>query len=371
MSEGKQFVRTLHQLGYRGHHELQGESFDWLFEYDEVKHFLQWFCENINEDNNVNEEQFKEFKEIEASGKAILDGKQLLDAIKDMESSDGDMTDDKLKEEIARLRQCKKSTQERKEKLAQQRNVLSMHHTALTHRLARMSQVHATTKQELKRHSDTYAADNMQMNNCLDRLGGNVSDLCQLYSQISPTPSASRAMQNSDDANFLCQVSLNKYFTDEEKFTNELTQYTKKQFFKDIGQIAGEPDTSRYSFLDIGSPTSLILHGENEDVFRKECKELSRLQSEYPASLYRNIKAKAKCKGLEAGLKSSEQYLQALTQNPYPKNESEFRQHLYENQSKLQHVKRKAAVLYESHLPMLVRKLKSCRQPEYFREIMI
>ncbi|XP_077981905.1 HAUS augmin-like complex subunit 3 [Glandiceps talaboti] len=357
MNEGKDFVRTLHKLGYKSQHELQGENFDWLFEVDGVADFLHWFCENLNEDNYVSKKELEKFKVIKSSGKVILEGQELQDALQDIQSADVHLTDDKLREEIARLERHKKQCQERKAKLVQHRNKLSMHHTAISHRLAKMSLVEASAKKELHEQSEKTQTDNLQTNISSERLSKGVSDLCGLYTQSTPNATYNRACHDLENAYFLSQVSLEMYFREEEVFTQELTKYTKKQFFKDIGQIAGGSDMSSYSFLDVRSPTGVILHGENEEVFKRECKELARIQSEYPVGLYRNIKAQVQSQSTEAALKYLEQKSVTLQQNSNPRTESELRQQLHEAETKLQHVKRRATMLNEMQLKSLVHKI--------------
>ena len=45
-----------------------------------------------------------------------------------------------------------------------------------------------------------------------------------------------------------------------------------------IADVAGHHSGSRYSFLEINDPDSLLVAGQREDVILDECRELRRLQ---------------------------------------------------------------------------------------------
>lgn len=89
--------------------------------------------------------------------------------------------------------------------------------------------------------------------------------------------------QHGHSKPFLSQISYDDFFDSEEKFTSELTLYTKKQFFEvkygnlgftwtyfdhlyplllqGIADMAGRGDKSRYDLLEISDPTSLLIRG--------------------------------------------------------------------------------------------------------------
>ena len=66
-----------------------------------------------------------------------------------------------------------------------------------------------------------------------------------------------------EKATFVSQLSLDEYHKAEEIFTNELTKYTKKQFFEGIAELANGSEKSRYTFLEISDPATLLIKGEN------------------------------------------------------------------------------------------------------------
>ena len=64
------------------------------------------------------------------------------------------------------------------------------------------------------------------MNNCLSSLTATVKELTSLY-QISGVDTAAQ-----EKSVFLSQLNLDENFRDEEKFTQQLHAYTKRQFFE-------------------------------------------------------------------------------------------------------------------------------------------
>ena len=71
----------------------------------------------------------------------------------------------------------------------------------------------------------SYNIHMFQMNSSLDRLSSTSSQLVGLYHRSTGDE------KDSHDAPFLSQQSLQEYHHAEEWFTQELTAYTKKQFF--------------------------------------------------------------------------------------------------------------------------------------------
>ena len=57
---GQRFLETLRQLGYPKTDELDAESFDWMFENDDILPFLEWFSDNIHASNLLHPKELKE-----------------------------------------------------------------------------------------------------------------------------------------------------------------------------------------------------------------------------------------------------------------------------------------------------------------------
>ena len=57
---GNKFVEALSRVGYPGSSEIDGCSFDWIFEFDAVVPFLDWFCEEVQADNRLDPKDVNE-----------------------------------------------------------------------------------------------------------------------------------------------------------------------------------------------------------------------------------------------------------------------------------------------------------------------
>lgn len=55
MSQGKRMLRALSRIGYprADEFDIEGDDFEWWFDYEPLVPFLEWFCENIHESNVV------------------------------------------------------------------------------------------------------------------------------------------------------------------------------------------------------------------------------------------------------------------------------------------------------------------------------
>ena len=75
----------------------------------------------------------------------------------------------------------------------------------------------------------TIVVSSFQINSSLEKPTGCVSELSSLYHRAAADPEAGQGQEN---AAFLSQLPLEDYHKMEEKFTQELTSFTKKQFFE-------------------------------------------------------------------------------------------------------------------------------------------
>ena len=64
MSQGKRFLRALSRIGYPKANEYEGDNFEWLFDCESLTPFLEWFCENIHEENVLSHDDLKRWVKI-------------------------------------------------------------------------------------------------------------------------------------------------------------------------------------------------------------------------------------------------------------------------------------------------------------------
>ncbi|XP_022105406.1 HAUS augmin-like complex subunit 3 [Acanthaster planci] len=356
MSGGRRLVEALQRISFGESHGLQIEGFDWMFDDEVVTPFLDWFCDNVGPSNLLSDREIREFKILESSGEGILEGDQLEDALKNASVPDEteELSPEMLRDGILQMEEELKAAQLRKERLLQQRNKLSVHHTRLTHKLTKMGLVESATKNHYKKKLEQSQTDNVQMNTALERLSQATKDLLQLYHRIDGMNSDSDPSNTSHDAVFLSQQPLDHYHHTEERFTQELTGFTKKQFFEGIAELVGHDEGSRYQILDISNPSSLAIRGEKQHVTNSDCKELARLQALYPTSQRRCIKAQVEEARLLAACNFTGDKLQSLTHQGYSSSVTELSERLKEVQSKFQSIQRIGAKVAETDLYDLI-----------------
>ncbi|PFX19845.1 HAUS augmin-like complex subunit 3 [Stylophora pistillata] len=225
---------------------------------------------------------------------------------------------------------------------------LSLHHTGLTHKLSKLSGVVQEHKQKYKSSLESSQTDNTQMNSTLKQLEESVSQMVALYGGQEG---------GNDSESFLSQLPYDSYYTSEERFTGELTAYTKKQFFEGIAEMAGGQEKSRYELLEISDPSTLLVRGENNEVNLNDCEELARLQSVYASSESRRIHNMATATGVTAAVKAAEEKLRNSSWETNTPSSDMLSAKLTEAQKALSQVKMEIGELTEKALPGLVQEL--------------
>lgn len=345
MSQGKRIVRALSRIGYPKAEEFEGDSLEWLFDCESLVPFLEWFCENIHETNVLSQEDLTRFDELRSSGASILENDQVEKTLSTLLHEEEQFSNETLRNEVSTLEKEMQLMQQRLQKIVSQRNKLSLHHAGLTHKLSKLSSVVQESKQKYKAILESRQADNAQMNSALEKLEQSVSEMTALYAG------------QEGSSSFLSQLAYDNYYASEERFTEELTAYTRKQFFEGIAEMAGREEKSRYELLEISDPSTLLVRGENDEVKLNDCQELARLQSVYASSETKRIHNMAAAVGVTTALKAAEGKLKSLSWETNPPGTEKLSAKLLEVQKALSQVKMEIGELTEQVLPGLVQEL--------------
>ncbi|XP_060080706.1 HAUS augmin-like complex subunit 3 [Ylistrum balloti] len=343
---GRQFVDTLIQLGYPKAESLDPQSFEWMFEGDGVAPFLDWFCNNVGNTNVLHPKDIQEYEKLRDSEEGILQGSQLEEALRSVTVGEEDnLTDDQLRKAINQTEHDLRIKKKRKQVLIQKRNKLSLHQTSLSHRLSKVKSTEAKVKSQFKHCKEQCRTDSTQMNANVENLVRSVEDLHNLY----------KSDNGNNSPNFLSQISLGEYANAEEKFSQELTAFTKKQFFEGISEIAGEEEeVSRYQILEISDPDSLLIRGERQEVNLSECKELARIQDLYPKSESKRIDALMKNTVASQCLKCAENLLHSIQAGQFGTNIQDINKQCQERHENVSQVNRDLYKLRETDIPSLI-----------------
>ncbi|XP_063962481.1 HAUS augmin-like complex subunit 3 [Lytechinus pictus] len=346
MNYGKKLKETLKRLDYPEAHELQAEAFDWLFENDAIAPFLDWFIDNVGPANVLSSQEITEFHALESSGDGVLEGEKLDIALKSSNTGDDDddLSPEKLKEDIEAMEEELHRAQKNRKSLLQLRNKLSLHHTALTHQITKLTPVESQTEHQYKTMLENSQEDNIKVNSSLDDLNKTITELVALSAKSLDT----------QHAPFLSQQPLQAIHQSEEGYTQALKHFTKRQFFEGIAQLAGYSEGSRYELLEVSEPGSLVIRGEQGHVTKADSEELSRLKMIYPTSQRGYMKAVLEESRVAAAHRLAEKRLDSISHQVYPRDVHNLSEKLEQCERQKNAALNQAVHIWENDIPRLL-----------------
>ncbi|KAM7159425.1 HAUS augmin-like complex subunit 3 isoform 2-T4 [Molossus nigricans] len=301
MSCGKDFVETLKKIDYPKADVLNGEDFDWLFETVEYQSFLKWFCGTVNEQNVLSEEELEAFSILQKSGKPILEGAALDEALKTCKTSNlkTPTLDDK---ELEKLENEVQTLQKLKNLKIQRRNKCQLMTSITRHKSLRLNAKEAAATKKLKHSQGILIAMITKIKNELQALTDGVAKLMMFFRPLN-------LGQGTNPLVFLSQFSLEKYLSQEEQSTAALTLYTKKQFFQGIHELVESSNEENFQLLDIQAPSTC----DNQEILEERRLEMARLQLAYICAQHQLIHLKARNLSMKSSIKWAEENLHRLT----------------------------------------------------------
>ena len=342
-SPGERLVDCLSTLGYPKVNDLRGDSLDWIFEHEQTVPFLEWLCDSVNESNVLSQEEIEQYEVLVSSGAGILEGKQLEQSLTNTSHTEDYISPKIIRDEIESFSQLSTRLSKNLQNLEFQKNKLSLHHARLSHKLTQVRKTEGDAKLKYKRCLQQSQTDNKQINGVKSEVAEALSKLTALHSQQG----------DSQAAPFLSEQSFDEHLAAEEKFTAELTAYTRKQFFEGIAEITGQEGTSRYELLEISDPTNLLIRGESQNVTLNDCREIARLQSVFVCREGKRIDHEAMSVGIAAALNHAER----KAQNILRQDTATLDQKMQEVQRSLAQNRKDIIELTDKELPNLLREV--------------
>ncbi|NWU61046.1 HAUS3 protein, partial [Pterocles burchelli] len=306
MSCGNDFVETLKKIGYPKADELNGEDFDWLFEFSEDKSFLEWFCGNVNEQYVVSEKELQDFDNLLESGKPILEENALdevLKTLKPMDSKNSSQEDEE--EELKRLEDELQTLQKLKKLQIHRHDKLQMMVSAKSHTLQTLKSKEEEAHKDLKQGLQVFTAANNKLSNELLSLTDAAKKLASFF-----TASDSEQGSGPHPA-FFSQLSLDKYLSQEEQSTAALTSYLKKHFYQGPSEWVESSHEDSFQLLDISKQVTC---DETNEVCG-EIQEMARLQTAYICAQHQLIQMQVKEESMNSAIKCAESMLQSLNKD--------------------------------------------------------
>ncbi|XP_014822194.1 PREDICTED: HAUS augmin-like complex subunit 3 [Calidris pugnax] len=304
MSCGKDFVETLKKTGYPKADELNGEDFDWLFESLEDKSFLEWFCGNINEQHGVSEKELQDFDSLLESGKLVLEGNALDEALKTLNPMDSKSSsqEEEKEEELKNLEDELQALHKLKKLQIHRHNKLQMMISANSHTLQTLKNREEEARKDWREGLQVSTEANNELNNEL-------LSLMDATKKLSSVFTASDSEQGSGPHPvFFHQLSLDKYLSQEEQKTAALTSYVNKHFSEGISEWV---ENSQEGSLQRADASQQVTCDEANEVC-EESQEIARLQTAYICAQYQLIQTQAKEESMNSAKKCMESMLQSL-----------------------------------------------------------
>lgn len=309
MSCGKDFVETLKKLDYPRAEVLSGEDFDWLFETVEGRSFLGWFCGTANEQNVVSGADREAFRSLQTSGKPVLEGAALDEALKTCNASSlktpapDDRDLERLEDEVRTLQKVKHLKIQRRH----QRQLMA---SAAGHKSLRLNAKEEEAAKKLKQSQGTLNAVTAKMKGELQALADGVAALMVFFRP-------SDWGQGRSPPVFLSQISLEKYLSQEEQCTAALTLYTKKRFFQGVQEVFESSNEENFQLLDLQAPSIY----DNQEILEERRLEMARLQLAYVCAQHQLIHLKARNLSMKSSIKWAEENLHSFTSKVSMRNE--------------------------------------------------
>ncbi|KFR10864.1 HAUS augmin-like complex subunit 3, partial [Opisthocomus hoazin] len=317
MSCGKDFVETLKKIGYPKADELNGEDFDWLFESSEDKLFMEWFCENVNEQHVVSEKELQDFDSLLESGKPILEGNALdevLKTLKPMDSKHGSQEEEEEEEEeeLKKLEDELQTLQKLKKLQIHRHNKLQMVVSANSHILQTLKSKEVEAHKDLKEGLEEFTVANNKLNNELLSLIDAAKKLASLFT-------ASDSEQGSGPHPvFFSQLSLDEYLSREEQSTAAFTSYLKKDFYQGMSEWVENSHEDSFQLLDISKQVPC----DETNQVCEVSQEMARLQTAYICAQHQLIQMQAKEESMNSAIKCAESMLQSFNSKDTGKQEN-------------------------------------------------
>ncbi|NXR21479.1 HAUS3 protein, partial [Cinclus mexicanus] len=306
MSCGKHFVETLKKIGYPKADELNGEDFDWMFEFSEDKSCLEWFCGNINEKHLVSEEELQDFDNLLQCGKPVLEGNALDEVLKTLEptsSTNSSQEEDREEEEeVKKLENELQTLQKLKNLQIHRHNKLQLVVTTNSHVLQTFQSREEEARKNWKEGLEVFTAANKKLDNELQSLTAAVKKFASFFT----APGSEQGLDTHPV--FFSTLSLDKYLSVEEQSTAALASHIKKYFYKGAFECTEVSHEGSFQLEDF---IKQVPFDETDEVC-EERQEVARLQAAYICGQNQLIQLQAQEEGMNSTLKCAESLRQSL-----------------------------------------------------------
>ncbi|KAI3932712.1 hypothetical protein MKW98_012683 [Papaver atlanticum] len=303
MSHGGKLCNVLGELGYEGHDKLDPDSFEWPFQYEEVRPLLDWICSSLRPTNVLSTSDLSMYEQFLQEGK-LLEGEDLdfaydsisafssrrdnQEAVFGAEEGLKDIRDatQAYKSEALELQKQLRHLQSQFDLLAGQASTL------IQGRRARMGATSVVSGQ-LTAIDDKLSARNLEMNAVLGRIASTTQELAHYHS-------------GDEDGIYLAYSDFHSYLMGDTACTKELNQWYVKQFEKGPFRLVAEEGKAKSSWVTLEDNSNCLVR-DSEKSHHQRVAELQRLRSIFGTSERQWVEAQvenAKQQAILVALKS-------------------------------------------------------------------
>ncbi|XP_008794030.2 AUGMIN subunit 3 isoform X1 [Phoenix dactylifera] len=278
---GAQLCAVLGELGFDGHDALDPDSFEWPFQYEEVRPLLDWICSSLRPSNVLSPSELAQYEQFLQDGK-LLEGED-LDSAFDSISAFSSRRDNQeavfgAEERLIDIREAKLAYKaevlELQKQLARQQSqfdLLAGQASALIQgRRARVAATSAVNGQ-LMVLDEKLSARNLEMNAVLGKIASTAQELAHYH-------------RGDEDGIYLAYSDFHTYLIGDLACTKELNQWFSKQFDKGPLRLVAEEGKSKCSWVSLDDITNCLIRGDSEKSHHHRVAELQRLRSIFATS---------------------------------------------------------------------------------------
>ncbi|XP_042037545.1 AUGMIN subunit 3-like [Salvia splendens] len=277
---GARLCGLLSELGYGGGPgSLDPDSFEWPFQYDDVRPILDWLCSSLRPSNVLSPSELSQYEQFLQDGK-LLEGEDLdfaFDSISAFSARRDNQeavfgTEEGLKE----IRDATVAAKAEALELQKQLRHLQFQNDTLTGQASsliqgRRARVAATSNAngQLTTIDDSLSARNLEMNAVLGRLASTAEELAHYHS-------------GDDDGIYLTYADFHSYLLADAACMKELNQWFSKQLDTGPYRLVAE-EGSKCSWVSLNEISNVMVR-DSENTQHQRLTELQRLRSIFGTS---------------------------------------------------------------------------------------
>ncbi|XP_073005699.1 AUGMIN subunit 3 [Typha latifolia] len=278
---GARLCTVLTELGFHGQDSLDPDSFEWPFQYEEVRPLLEWICSSLRPSNVLSPSELSQYEQFVQEEK-LLEGVD-LDSAFDSISAFSSKRDNQeavfgAEERLIDIREAKLAYNaevlELQKQLARQQSqfdLLTGQASALIQgRRARVAAT-STVNGQLLSLEEKLSAENLEMNAVLGKIAATAQELAHYHS-------------GDEDGIYLAYSDFHAYLIGDLACTKELNQWFSKQFDKGPFRLVAEEGKSKCSWVSLDDITNCLIRGDSEKSHHHRVAELQRLRSIFATS---------------------------------------------------------------------------------------